>query len=190
MNERTYALLGVVGPVVAYVSIGVSIALSPWFSWERNALSDLGHAVKSGVAPIFNLGISLAGLLVIIYTATTFRKHAKYTSICVVVSASMLQLLATFDEVYGFLHYVVSVLFFTSIGISSIVYATEGRSLLAVTAFIIGIGSWLLYGMKVYSAGVAVPETISSAAAVSWIMFSALKIFFKKGNASEIRTRD
>jgi hypothetical membrane protein len=47
MNERICALFGMIGPPMAHVSIGVSIALSPWFSWERNALSDLGHAVKS-----------------------------------------------------------------------------------------------------------------------------------------------
>ncbi|MCK4483018.1 hypothetical protein KAU55_07295, partial [Candidatus Bathyarchaeota archaeon] len=61
MNEKTYALFGVIGSLLAYFSIGVSIALSPWFSWETNALSDLGHAVNSGVAPIFNFGLLLSG---------------------------------------------------------------------------------------------------------------------------------
>lgn len=177
MDEKNYALLGIVAPLVAYISIGVSIALSPWFSWQRNALSDLGHSVRSEVAPIFNLGLFLAGFLAIAYVVTALRRHAKYTSVCVVVSAFFLQLISMFDEVYGFIHTVVSVLFFMFIGIASIVYAIERKSYLAVIAFIIGLSSWLLYGLKIYSAGIAVPEIISSVAIVSLLVSSALRIF-------------
>lgn len=180
MREEAYALFGIFGPLVAYISIGVSIMLSPWFSWERNALSDLGHAVKSGAAPIFNLGLLLAGFLITIYAATVFRKHAKYTSICLVASAFTLQLVATFDEVYRSVHYAVSVLFFISIGITSISYAKEKRSSLAAVSFMIGLGSWILYGARMYSAGIAVPETISSIMVVSWVMYSAVKIYLNK----------
>lgn len=180
MEERIYALFAVVGPLVAYISIGVSIALSPWFSWEVNALSDLGHSVKSKVAPIFNLGISMASFLVIIYAVTSFRKHAKYTSICLAASAFLLQLVATFDEVYGFLHFAVSVLFFISLGITSIVYAIERKSFLAVIALVIGLSSWILYEMKVYSVGVAVPEAISTLAVASFLVYSAIKIYLSK----------
>ena len=66
MEKRFYALFGFFGPLAAYISIGVSIVLSPWFSWESNALSDLGHAVKSEVASIFNFGLLLAGFLLIV----------------------------------------------------------------------------------------------------------------------------
>ena len=180
MNKRIYILLGVVGPILAYVSIAASIAFSPWFSWYSNALSDLGHSVKSEAAPIFNLGLLTTGFLMLVYTVAAFRKHAKYTSICLVFSAFLLQLIATFDEVYGSLHFVVSVLFFISIGITSIVYAVERKSLFALIAFIIGLVSWILYGMKIYSAGIAVPETISSLAVASLLVSSALKIYFSK----------
>jgi len=180
MKERFYALFGVVGPLIACISIGVSILLSPWFSWERNALSDLGHAVKSEVAPIFNLGLLLAGFLIIVYTVTIFGKHARYTGICLVVSSILLQLVATFDEVYNYLHGAVSIFFFISIGITSVVYAYERRSYLAAIAFIIGLGSWILYGLKIYSVGVAVPEIISSVAVILWFEHSSIKIYFGK----------
>jgi len=180
MSERAYSFFGIVGPIVAYTSIGVSIALSPWFRWERNALSDLGHAVKSGVAPVYNLGLLLAGVLMAVYAVTAFRKYARYTSICLAASAFLLQLVATFDEVYGLIHQTVSVLFFVSIGITSIVYAAEKKSRLAVIAFMIGLGSWALYGMRFYNAGIAVPEAISSVAVVSWVVASAVKTYLDK----------
>lgn len=63
--EPTIAVwLGAMAPVCAVISIGVSIALSPWFSWSINALSDLG---VSEAAPIFNLGLMLTGSLISIF---------------------------------------------------------------------------------------------------------------------------
>jgi hypothetical membrane protein len=177
MNQKIGSLLGIIGPAIGYVAIAVSIALSPRFSWESNALSDLGHAMSSDVAPIFNLGLLLTGLLILIYAVTVFRKHAPYTSFFLVTVGLSLQLVATYDEVYGLLHTAVSILFFASLGFASLVYAAETKSYLAAVAFLIGGLSWALYGAKIYSAGVAVPETISSVVAVIWIMHSAAKLY-------------
>lgn len=180
MNKKIYALFGVVGPLIAFVSIGVSIALSPWFSWERNALSDLGHAVKSGVAPTYNFGLLLTGFLLIIYAVTALRGYARWTSYSLMISAFMFQLVAAFDEIYGPLHFIVSFLLFVSLGFTSIVYAVERKSSLALIAFIIGIFSWAFYWAGIYRAGIAVPETISSVAVLTWIISSAIKLYISK----------
>lgn len=180
MGGKKCAVFGVVGPLAAYFFIGMSIALSPWFSWRENALSDLGHAVRSSVAPIFNFGLLLGGFLVAIYSITVLRNHAKYTSYCLLVLAFALQLVAVFDEVYGFLHYVVSVMFFVSLGFASILYSVERRSLLAMMAFLVGLSSWVLYWAGVYNAGVAVPEAVSSLAVTPWVVSSARKAYLSK----------
>jgi len=172
-----WALLGVVGPLTAHVSIATSILSAPWFRWSSNALSDLGHAARSEVAPIYNFGLALAGCLVAVYAVTVFRRHAKYTSIVVAVSAFLLQLVAVFDEVYGSLHQAVSVLFFVSLTIASVAYAVERKSLSASVAFATSLGFWAMYGAKVYSAGIAVPEIISVAGVSSWILLSAFRIY-------------
>lgn len=186
MNERNYALLGILAPLTAIIFISAAILLSPWFSWGSNALSDLGRsaatdgAPKSEVAPLFNFGLLLCGFLIILYSFTSFRSHAKYTSCVLLVAGLALQSVATFDEVYGGLHFLVSVLFFAALGFASISYCVEKRSVLAFAALVIGSVSWLLYGLEIYSAGIAVPETISSIATVTWIMLSALRIYFHK----------
>jgi hypothetical membrane protein len=177
MNERLFALFGVVGPLTAYIFIGISIALAPWFSWWRNALSDLGHALSSESAAYYNFGLALAGLFILIYSVTIFRKHAKYTSLFLAATAFALQLVAVFDEIYGRLHMGVSVLFFVLLILSCLVYAIEARSVLGALSFVIGLGSWLLYGANLYDVGVAVPEIISSSAAISWVTLSATKIY-------------
>ena len=176
ISETFYKLSGVFGCLVAYIAIGISILLSPWFSWHKNALSDLGHSIKSQVAPIFNTGLLLAGFLIVIFVITIFHKHARYSSFFVIISAFTLQLIATFDEVYS-IHFVVSVLFFISIGISSLVYAIEKRSLIGLFAFIINILSWILYEFNRYSVGIAVPETISSLVVALIIVSSYMKIY-------------
>ncbi|UCC57693.1 MAG: DUF998 domain-containing protein [Candidatus Bathyarchaeum sp.] len=179
MEERVYALFGVFGPMLLYVSIAMSLVLYPRFSWESNALSDLGHAADSNVASIFNLGLLLAGFFLMIYAATVFRKHAKYSSLCLLVSTFLVQLLAAFNEVYGSLHYAVAVPHFVMLSLTSIVYTIEKRSAVALITFIIVLGSWTLYGLNIFNIGIAVPETISKIV-VSWIMISAIKIYTNK----------
>jgi hypothetical membrane protein len=183
LDERIYALFGLIGPLTAIFFVFVSIILSPWFSWWNNALSDLGHSLNRGdVAPLFNFGLLTSGFCVIVYSITVFRSHAKYTSFLLAIAGLSIQLIATFDEVYGSLHFLVSVLFFLSLGFASIAYIIEKKSVVALAALIIGSASWILYGVGVYGAGISVPETISAIAASAWVILSAIKIsyFHKK----------
>ena len=180
MSDQKFALLGLIGPLVSFICIIISIVLVPWFSWEINALSDLGQSVSSEVAPIFNFGLLLGGFLTILYSITVFRKYNKYTSYFLVLSGLSLQLVGTFDEVYNWLHTQVSILFFASIGLASVAYYVEKRSVVALLALIIGAVSWIAYGLNIYSSGIAVPEIISAVAVALWVMLSAFKIYFKK----------
>jgi len=179
MEERAFALFGVLGPVIVYFSIAASIVLSPWFGWQSNALSDLGHSIKSDVAPLFNFGLFLAGFLLTIYASTVFKKHAKYSSVCLLVSAFLIQLLATFNMVYGSLHYAVAVPHFVMLIVTSIIYTIERKSTIAFTTFLIVFASWTTYSLGVIDTGIAVPETVSKIVIV-WIMISGIKIYIKK----------
>lgn len=179
MKERVYALFGVFGPLTVYVSIAVSLALSPWFSWETNALSDLGHAVTSSAAPVFNIGMLLAGFLLMIYSLTVFRNHAKYSSYCLLVATFFVQLLAVFNEAYGSLHFAVAVPHFVMLSATSLAYTVEKRSAFALATFLIVMFVWLLYALNIFNIGVAVPETVSKLVLL-WIMYSAIKIYVNK----------
>lgn len=179
MEERFYALFGIFGPALVFLSIIVSLVLSPWFSWESNALSDLGNAVTSSAASIFNLGLLMAGFFMMIYAATVFKKHAKYSSFCLLISTFLVQLLATFNEAYGPLHYAVAVPHFVMLSITSIVYTLEKRSTFALVTFLVVMFSWLLYALNIFNIGIAVPEMVSKLV-VLWIMYSAIRIYFGK----------
>ena len=111
----------------------------PWFNWGSNALSDLGHSVNSDVSFIFNLGLLLGGFFLIVYSIMSFRKYSKYTGYFLVFVGFALQLVGTFDEVYDFFHFQVSVLFFVLLALSSVSYIIEKRSFLAFVAFVISL---------------------------------------------------
>lgn len=185
MEERVYALFGIFGPLLVYVSIGVSLIISPWFNWETNALSDLGHAITSDAASIFNLGLLLSGFLLMIYAVTAFKKHAKYSSFCLLVSSFLVQLIAAFNETYGTIHFAVAVPHFVMLSITSIVYTVENKSAFAFATFLVVMFSWLLYALDIFNIGIAVPETISKLV-VAWILYSAIKIYFGKEVASTL----
>ena len=87
----------------------------------------------------------------------------------------MLQSIAAFDEIYGEIHLVASILFFVSAGISCVIYSIEEKTVLAALAFLVGLLAWMLYWMDMYDAGIAVPEIISALAATSCVIQSALK---------------
>ena len=53
-------------------------------------------------------------------------------------------------------------------------------SLLFLIPFLVGLISFVLLGMNVYSAGIAVPEIISFAAVATVVQISAIKIYFEK----------
>ena len=74
----------------------------------------------------------------------------------------------------------VSVLFFAAIGLASISYFVEKKSKLAIIAFGIGALSWILYGMKVYSSGVSVPEAVSAGAVAVWVVLASWKLYQKR----------
>ena len=186
MKERNCALFGLLGPLTAFFFIVISIFLSPWFSWWNNAPSDLGHSVNSEVAPLFNFGLLLSAFFTMLYSLVSFRNHAKYTSYILILVGLTLQLVATFDEVYGSLHFQVSVLFFVALYFASVSYVIEKRSVLAFAALIIGLVSWILYGIDIYRSGIAVPEIISLMVTSIWVMLSALRIYVSKSTTKTV----
>jgi hypothetical membrane protein len=64
---RLARLSGTVAPVVSLGCILLATLLVPWFSWADDALSELGVPATSAVAPLFNYGLVVGGLLALPY---------------------------------------------------------------------------------------------------------------------------
>ena len=157
--------LGVAAAAVPMLLILLAATLSGWFDLFRNALSDLGHATRSAVAPLFNLGLSAGGLLLALSGVLCAYRRSRLIGVSLVVSGFLLILVGVFDEVYGRLHYYVSVAFFLSLAVLlveySVVVKCRLRRELSLLALAVGVLSWLLHMVCGVPRGAAVPELVS-----------------------------
>lgn len=143
--------------------IVLSALLSPWFNIFDNALSDLGHAVKSRTAPIFNFGLVAGGLLAFA-TALKSPKVGLAYNAALAYSGVALIFVGVFDEVYGLLHFEVSVLFFIGLASFLIVAAIREKTLVRIASLallILPITSWCVHFIYDVPRGVAIPELVS-----------------------------
>jgi hypothetical membrane protein len=161
MRRNAALLMGLAPIVVLYSSIGIAVAISPWFNWVNNALSDLGHATKSPAAPVFNFGLLLTGALIIIYSALYLSSHAKWTAYTFVFMGFSMQLVGAFNETFGLLHFYVSVLLFAMLLVCALVYFAEKRCYLALITPFAAI-FWVMYSQDIFFQGAALPEIFSS----------------------------
>lgn len=159
---RLLVLLSVVVPLLF---IGLAALSSPWFSLFNNALSDLGHAVKSDSAPLFNLGLVLGGLLVFTVSLRSPWVN-KACNAVLAYSGFSLILVGVFDEVYGFLHFVVSIMFFIGLAAFLVVVAIHERLFIKITSLVllaVFITSWYIHYTYGIPRGAAIPELVSIA---------------------------
>jgi hypothetical membrane protein len=118
----------------------------------------------------------LTGLIMLLYALLSMRGYAKKTAYCLMFSGFILQLVGTFNETFGRLHWNVSVLFFLAMMVMTIVYSIEKKSLLALLSLIAAV-PWILYYLGMIHVGVAVPETLTALAMTPWVVSSAVKIY-------------
>ncbi len=153
--------MGLAPIVVLYSSIGIAVAISPWFNWVNNALSDLGHATKSPAAPVFNFGLLLTGALIIMYSLLYLTSHAKWTAYSFMFMGFSMQLVGAFNETFGLIHFYVSILLFVSLLECALVYFAEKRCYLALITPFAAI-FWVMYFQDIFFQGAALPELLSS----------------------------
>ena len=150
------------GLIVPLLFIGVAAWVSGWFNLVDNALSDLGHAVKSNVAIVFNLGLSLGAFILATYSLVCIVRKDRIYGILMLISSYLLNLIAVFDEVYGRVHFIVSVAFFISLMTAIIVYGVKWKKILfPVVAVIAFITIWYLHFVYDITRGAAIPELLS-----------------------------
>jgi hypothetical membrane protein len=115
---------GFTAPICAIFFVGVSIALSPWFSWTDNALSDLG---VSPIAPVFNAGLILTGILLSLFAIAVARaehrsRYGFAAAICFLFAGFGVVGVGIFTEATIDLHVLCAMLCFISFLLSCILF--------------------------------------------------------------------
>lgn len=168
MSSKNFPILcGILAPIVAYLSIGIAIMNSPWFSWEKNALSDLGRLGNPN-GWIFNLGMMVSGCLAAIFSIGLLLRGKHKAASCMILASSIfLVLIGAFPEGSEppMVHFIVSALFFASApaGFFLIGYLSEekGSFLLQALSALSYVVWAVRYELKT-TLGPAIPEMISS----------------------------
>ncbi|MFW9812993.1 MAG: DUF998 domain-containing protein [Candidatus Thorarchaeota archaeon] len=178
-------IMGILGPFVALVSITIAILLSiSWFTWDGNALSDLGN-YDNGLpaAIVFNVGLVLTGILLLAFTICFVRTIAdKPTKIGVIpffIALVFLILIGILSENAGRIHYYVSVGFFLSfpfamwfVGIGWLRFRRLWWfSLISILLPFFCLYMWLGWygGIFPFWTGNAIPEITTAFTGIGWL---------------------
>jgi len=172
------AALALSAVLVPLAFIAAAALASGWFRLLENALSDLGHATRSNVAPLFNFGLAAGGFLLAAHGLTCAVRRSPHIGATLAAAGFLLTLVAVFDEVYGRLHFYVSVAFFLSLAVLLAEYAAWSRGArraLALLALAVGAASWALHLGLGVPRGAALPELVSVGAALPFYFDFALR---------------
>lgn len=118
-------LMAAIAPIFALTCITVAILISPNFSWTGNAMSDLGHYLRTDIGPnpvvravIFNAGLAVTGTAMVYYSIWLIRQltdlPTKIGIIPYFIASVFLTAIGVFSENFSPTHYIVSVGFFFS----------------------------------------------------------------------------
>ncbi|MEM3615772.1 MAG: DUF998 domain-containing protein [Candidatus Methanomethylicia archaeon] len=183
---RLARVCGFITPFIAYGMIFMAISKAPWFSWFKNALSDLGARSPSDI--YFNSGLVLAGFLEVLFSIgliLTLKDFlGKISAVVLLLDSISLMGIGFFPETAGRIHFYFSVVFFLLYPISSLFF---GLSLLINKSdMIFGVSSvlmtficlfiWFIFPWRSMGVtGVAIPEFLSSFIGCIWMVYVAYK---------------
>jgi hypothetical membrane protein len=182
---RLAGLAGILTPVLTLTLIFVSIALSPWFSWHDNALSDMG---VNTVAPLFNGALLIGGLVYFIFAIGFLRWHglrsrlAKLAAVAMIIGAIGLCLIGVFTENAGRIHYYVSATYFLATPLAYELFGVDwlrhGAKLMGWLTIAAGITAFLMITMVPHKR-IAVPEILAALTMGMWTFALGLKMLLE-----------
>ena len=205
MKEKYALYAGIIGPIIGIGAVLLSVILSSsWFSWQENALSDLGVDAFGGTAAgiwTFNLGMIIAGVLSSIYAYGLYGLLTKNTTnkigiIALIIGGINLALVGIFTEDWPTIHRLVAMTYFVFTPIGLIIMGSgmlkKERTFGIITTIagisaLISISTAILIVFQVpvtegWPAGIAIPEMVEAVIMAAWISGSALKFLKNKGS--------
>ena len=135
MRLRVPTILGVASALMLALAILGSLALSPGFSYYYNTLSALGNTDTNGsAASVFNVGLGLAGLLMLAFAALVSyrtRDHKVLVwTVPLAVTAIALAMVGVFPEnTPGSIHRVDSGLLFLMVSVTMLAHGSLSLAL-------------------------------------------------------------
>jgi len=173
-------ICGILIPVVIFTFIGLAMMHSPWFEWEKNALSDLG--IDGISAFFFNYGMIIGGILVLIFSIGLMRFLSNKAGAYVLCASSLALVgIGLVPETMFLPHLLTSASFFILLTLSFMIIGLTNKNskfeksvgMLAIFfAFLAIISIFFIIPLD----GVAIPESMSCFPAFIWCMITGTKM--------------
>jgi hypothetical membrane protein len=184
--SRIAGVCGIVTPIVALTLVFVSVAMSPWFSWHDNALSDMG---VSATPNPFNAGLIAGGALYLVFaigltqilkfSRTPGGRLARLGKLAIVLGAVALPLIGIFTENFGRLHYYVAATYFLATPVGYVllgsVMTRSGNAVNGLLTIAAGLAAILAITLVPHKR-IAVPEILASVIMSSWTLAMGVKM--------------
>jgi len=187
---RLAGLLGVLSPIFTLTLIFVSVALSPWFDWHNNALSDMG---VSRTPNPFNAALLIGGVMYFVFVLGFLRWQGTRSALNRIAAFFMLAggvgLLSVgiFAEDAGRIHYVVAAAYFLA---TPLAYGLFGAALLmrgervpGTLSIAAGLAALLMI-VCVPHKRYAVPEILAAVIIGAWTLSFGVKMLFEPGSST------
>jgi hypothetical membrane protein len=164
---RLFGWFGVITPVLGFSMIFFAISTAPWFSWQSNALSDLG--VEGFTAAIFNMGLVMTACVMALFSLSVYEfgkddRIGKIGFVLLLFASLFLLGIGVFPETVGIAPFFVTLP--VAIMVNSVHVMRQGNrqlGYLGIAAGAIAIAIWALPWD-----GVAIPEAVSAGSAGIW----------------------
>jgi hypothetical membrane protein len=183
---------GFAAAIVGVGTVLLATLLAPWFSWNGDALSDLGDPARA-TAPSFNAGVFLAGFLGFVFVVRLWIEVEgsnwvrRLALVVLGTSFASLGLVGVFP-VGSDLHFPVAVGYFVALTGGLWLYgsadALEGATKRGVATIWLGIASvsgWGVVAAIPSTSGIAIPEAVSTIALAGWAVSTTLRLGRKTG---------
>ena len=190
---RIAGLCGIALPIITLTTVFVSIALSPWFNWQRYDLSDLG---ASPTPNPFNAGLVAGGLLSLAFAIGVGRwmnsgKLSRSGSITLSIGSIALASIGVFTQNVGRVHTYIAATYFLLTPVSYMLLGTamlkQARRVPGVLSIAAGIAALLPLLFRatiVYHGGIAVPEILAAMITSSWTFSMGVSMLAAPTNKS------
>jgi len=188
---RFAGLVGIVASLFGLCSVLAATFLAGnTFSWNKNALSDIGVSTVSLAAGVFNVSLIITGILNFVFALGFTKADAKNSlfylgGLLLILGGISLSLVGVFTEAYGSRHFYVSAgyfgLFSLAIIMNGFAFRRAGRAmrgnisiltgLIAALVMLSGtIAEWHTW----FSLGFAVPEFVASLIFSAWTIWMGI----------------
>ena len=166
---RLAGLCGAIAPILSFGLILYAVAISPWFSWQTDALSDLGRYPRQSALP-FNVALIAGGILNVMLVLGVGRwigpgRLGRLGTAASLVGAVALGLIGVFPENVVGPHWTAAATYFLVTPIGYALVGAElwhkGRRAHGAAAVASALGAFVIMIFLPHD-GLAVPELISS----------------------------